>query len=403
MQCRSSACARVKQVARPLTRTPLRYVSPSPRRGEAAAGRGEQTIRGFSFPSALGPRPSALSPRPSALGPQPTAHSPQPSALRPPPSALRALNSPLAPQGHLQPESRDAAARRRTVARVEERFAHAVRGSIVSRAPSPGDLVRIAAESSRSDYDRVVVCGGDGTLNLALREFDLATGTLALIPTGSGDDFARVTGVPRDIAGACRNVIGGRVREVDVALANDIRYLGVAGLGFDSEVADYRESPREVPARLRRVSLRDPARPAEVHTAAGADSARGTVARSSRSCSPPVGNTRQYGGGIRITPEADRSTTDCSTSASCTRRHRLQLLKTLPKAYTGAHVKSPFVEIGRGREFRFESTQPMAVYADGEPLTQYAGDLQLAEQRLKFVCRVIPVERWASAHRGRRA
>ena len=31
----------------------------------------------------------------------------------------------------------------------------------------------------------------------------------------------------------------GHVREVDVALANDLRYLGVAGFGFDSEVARY--------------------------------------------------------------------------------------------------------------------------------------------------------------------
>src|SRR5438128_10334435 len=100
---------------------------------------------------------------------------------------------------------------------------------------SPSDLTRAAAESSRSGYDRVVVCGGDGTLNLALRDFDLARGTLALVPLGSGDDFARVLGIPRDIRRSCDNVIDGVVREVDVALANDRRYLGVAGLGFDSE------------------------------------------------------------------------------------------------------------------------------------------------------------------------
>src|SRR5213082_750960 len=52
---------------------------------------------------------------------------------------------------------------------------------------SPEDMTRLAAESSRGDYDRVVVCGGDGTLNLAVREFDLERGTLALIPLGSVD------------------------------------------------------------------------------------------------------------------------------------------------------------------------------------------------------------------------
>ena len=63
----------------------------------------------------------------------------------------------------------------------------------------------------------------------------------------------------------------------------------------------------------------------------------------------------------------------------------MQLLKTLPKAYTGAHVKSPFVEMGRGREFHFESEAAMAVYADGEPLTRTPVSSGSLPQRLKFV------------------
>src|SRR5918994_896546 len=92
---------------------------------------------------------------------------------------------------------------RRHVREIEEYLR--ARGARVDGEPSTGpeDLVRIAAESSRAGYDRVVVAGGDGTLNLAVREFDLAKGTLALIPTGSGDDFAKVTGIPRDIRAAC--------------------------------------------------------------------------------------------------------------------------------------------------------------------------------------------------------
>src|SRR5215831_10304580 len=68
---------------------------------------------------------------------------------------------------------------------------------------NPADMTRIAAESSRSEWDRVVVCGGDGSLNLAVREFDLDRGTLALLPLGSGDDFAQTAGIPRTIVGAC--------------------------------------------------------------------------------------------------------------------------------------------------------------------------------------------------------
>lgn len=272
---------------------------------------------------------------------------------------------------------------RRNVREVEEYLR--TRGARVDCEPStgPDDLVRIAAESSRAGYDRVVVCGGDGTLNLAIREFDLAKGTLGLIPTGSGDDFAKVMGIPRNIRRACDVVIGGKVREVDVALANGLRYLGVAGLGFDSEVADFanrnvkflRGSAVYLYAILR-VLPRFTPRPVRIRTDDGT--------RNESIMFAAVGNTRQYGGGIRITPDAvvDDGLLDLCIVHQTT---RVELLKTLPKAYTGAHVKSPFVEMGRGRAFEFSSDTAMAVYADGEPLTRTPVVFGVAEGRLR-VC-----------------
>jgi diacylglycerol kinase (ATP) len=250
----------------------------------------------------------------------------------------------------------------------------------VHASTSPADMTRAAADASRGAYDRVVVCGGDGTLHLSVRDFDLANGTLALIPLGSGDDFAKVLGIPRDLRAACELALRGSVREVDVALANGIRYLGVAGLGFDSEVARYanenvkflrgslvylyaiiRVLPRFTPHRV----TIDGTRSEEIMFAT-------------------VGNSRQYGGGIRITPDAkidDGQLDVCVVH----RTSRMQLLKTLPQAYTGAHVKSPFVEMSRGTVFAFDSERPMDVYADGERITGTPVRFGLADQRLRIV------------------
>ena len=272
---------------------------------------------------------------------------------------------------------------RRWVREIEEHLR--ARGARADCEPStgPDDLVRIAAESSRAGYDRVVVCGGDGTLNLAIREFDLGKGTLALIPTGSGDDFARVAGIPRKIEQACENVLNGRVIEVDVALANNLRYLGVAGLGFDSEVADFanrnvkflRGSAVYLYAILR-VLPRFTPRAVEIRTETGT--------RREQIMFAAIGNTRQYGGGIKITPDAsiDDGLLDLCIVHETS---RAQLLKTLPLAYSGAHVKSPFVEMGRGKQFHFASEQSMAVYADGELLTRTPVSFAIAPERLKVV------------------
>ena len=102
-----------------------------------------------------------------------------------------------------------------------------------------------------------------------------------------------------------------------------------------------------------------------------------------------VGNTRQYGGGIRIVPAAE---VDDGILDFCIvhRTSRMQLLKTLPQAYTGKHVKSSFVETGRGREFFFDSAQPLDVYADGEFVTRTPVTFGLEKEKLKVVAPVIP-------------
>src|SRR5947209_19976013 len=63
-----------------------------------------------------------------------------------------------------------------------------------------GRLVRAAQEE---DLDAVGLAGGDGTVTLALNALGgLNRVPLALLPTGSGNDFASDLGIPRDLAGA---------------------------------------------------------------------------------------------------------------------------------------------------------------------------------------------------------
>ena len=67
------------------------------------------------------------------------------------------------------------------------------------------------------------------------------------------------------------------------------------------------------------------------------------------------------------------------------RTSRLQLLKTLPRAYTGTHVRSPFVETRRGEIFRVDADPPLDVYADGERLTQTPVKFSIAKEQLRVV------------------
>ncbi|RJS47768.1 diacylglycerol kinase [Nocardioides cavernaquae] len=66
----------------------------------------------------------------------------------------------------------------------------------------------------------VVVAGGDGSLHAVVQSLhgrnDLAGRTLGLLPLGTGNDFARGSGVPLDIMEAAGLVLQGEARPVDL-------------------------------------------------------------------------------------------------------------------------------------------------------------------------------------------
>jgi diacylglycerol kinase (ATP) len=250
----------------------------------------------------------------------------------------------------------------------------------IHASASPVDLTRLAAESSAAGYDRVVVCGGDGTVHLAVREFNLGRGVLGIVPLGSGDDFAKVLGIPRKVREACDVILSGRTRAVDVATANGKRYLGVAGLGFDSVVAAYAQNVKVL--RGSAVYLYSIFRVLPQFTPRRVRMRIDGVERDEQIMFAVVGNSRQYGGGIRIVPAAvvdDRVLDYCVVH----RTSRFQLLITLPLAYNGSHVRKPFVESGRGREFFFDGEPPLDVYADGEFVTTTPVTFGLEREKLR--------------------
>ena len=82
---------------------------------------------------------------------------------------------------------------------------------------NPGELDGVL---HRAGSRRIVVAGGDGSLHAVVaalhRRHELTGKTLALLPLGTGNDFARGTGIPLDIEDAARLVLAGEARKVDL-------------------------------------------------------------------------------------------------------------------------------------------------------------------------------------------
>ena len=100
-----------------------------------------------------------------------------------------------------------------------------------------GHAAELCAASASGNCDRVVVWGGDGTINEAAAPLIGTTTALGIIPGGSGDGLARSLGLPRDPQAAFRLALTGIPRPMDVGWLGDRHFLNIAGVGFDAAVA----------------------------------------------------------------------------------------------------------------------------------------------------------------------
>lgn len=101
-----------------------------------------------------------------------------------------------------------------------------------------GDAARFAAEVP-ADADRLVVCGGDGTLNEALSGLeDPGRVPLLQLPAGTANILAHELDLPWQPEEAARVVVEGRVLRADLGLANGRRFLMVVSSGFDALVTE---------------------------------------------------------------------------------------------------------------------------------------------------------------------
>ncbi|WP_104203843.1 diacylglycerol/lipid kinase family protein [Billgrantia saliphila] len=100
--------------------------------------------------------------------------------------------------------------------------------------------------------DRVLVAGGDGSVGRAATVCIERDATLAVLPSGTANDFARNLALPEDPAALCHLAVSDHTASVDVAWINGRLYLNVAHIGLGTMPA--REATHERKQRLGRFS-----------------------------------------------------------------------------------------------------------------------------------------------------
>ena len=87
---------------------------------------------------------------------------------------------------------------------------------------------------------RLVVAGGDGSLGCVAAPAARAGIPIAVVPTGTANDFARALGIPLQTEAATALAVdGGRTRAIDLAHMDDRPFLNVASLGLSPAAAKH--------------------------------------------------------------------------------------------------------------------------------------------------------------------
>jgi diacylglycerol kinase (ATP) len=226
-----------------------------------------------------------------------------------------------------------------------------------------GEALDLARQCVADGVQTLVICGGDGMVNLGVQAVAGSATTLGIVPAGTGNDVARYFDLPRHDTGAAVDVVlAGRTRTVDLARSGDRYFVTVMAAGFDA-IVNERANRMSWPKGQMRYNI---ATLAELRTFRPLSYVLDLDGEQRRleAMLVAVGNGPSFGGGLRITEGAllDDGMLDVVIIKPMS---KAGLVRTYPKLFKGTHVTHPQYEHHRVRSVTVAAPGIVA-YADGE-------------------------------------
>jgi YegS/Rv2252/BmrU family lipid kinase len=234
-----------------------------------------------------------------------------------------------------------------------------------------GDLERQVQRFVLSGGSRLVVAGGDGSIHEAVNGIMTAGGdaSLGVIPTGTGNDFAKAANITLDWEQATLELakrIASREtwRRVDIGVMNERFFANGAGVGFDAKVTELARS-YTLPIgdivyliAIFRGMIEGISTPEFLIDADGQERS-GPVTLANIASGPWVG------GMFHIAPDA-RNNDGHFDMIVADPVSRLRILQLIPKLMRGTHMNEPEISHLPVQRVRISSEEPVPSHLDGE-------------------------------------
>jgi YegS/Rv2252/BmrU family lipid kinase len=241
-----------------------------------------------------------------------------------------------------------------------------------------------AEEAARAaaQGETVAALSGDGLLRPLAGALKGTPAALAVIPCGRGNDLARVLGIPTDPAEAAQLAVDGPEKLLDVAEVDGVPFVGIASFGFDSEANRIANEAKLVRgnavylyAALRALAAWKPAAFSVIVDGERHDASGYSVA---------IGNSKAYGGGMFVLPEAelDDGKLDVLISKDAS---KIAVLRGVFQTFKAAHVDSPDAQFLRGATIEVSSDRPFVIYGDGDPIGTTPATMRVEQRCLRVI------------------
>jgi YegS/Rv2252/BmrU family lipid kinase len=239
----------------------------------------------------------------------------------------------------------------------------------------------IAETAIRKGYRKIIVVGGDGTLNEVVNGVfmqDVVPSndiTLGMITVGTGNDWGRMFHIPHDYRKAIRTIQlnkiflqdGGMVSFYNGDKKQNRFFINIAGIGFDAAVVEQSNKMKDQGAGGTYAYLKSLVsgliryKPSRIKIEIDGKKIEKDV------FSMSVGICKYNGGGMMQLPDAVPNDGLFDITV-INRISRGDVLLSLPKLYNGTIANHPKVSTFSGENVRVDSFPPIFLETDGESL-----------------------------------
>lgn len=262
-------------------------------------------------------------------------------------------------------------------------FAHKKFPELTVHETAPKYLRKVVAAAAMNNFERIIVCGGDGSVATAAHILAKTGIELGIVPGGTTNSFARGLGIPLDMEKALHLAVSGKSEAINLGSVNGHMFISVAAIGLSEEIAS------DIPDNFKKLAGRASYLIYGVGKLVAARPFNATIkvagkSQTAKTFQIVVANASLHGS-LPVAKGAHAKKPELIVLAFGRKGSKLKQLGNYLAYALTSHEKSKDVIIHRTNEVEIMTNRPKKIEVDGEVITRTPAVFKLERSSLKLV------------------